>query len=132
MAVSLAWSGQSRDRQSRGNRMAFFPTIVSIISSAAAALLLGALAAGVLGRWGQALAMSRVVVLLGPMVLIVCMVGFVVLPLALPGDGLDSKAAVLTQGISATLNCGAPAYLAFLPGAIVWAVARWRLRTAGR
>ena len=112
--------------------MALFPTIVSVISFVAAALLLCALVASVLRRWAQAVAMSRVVVLLGPVVLIVCVVGFVVLPLAFPADGLNIKAVVLTQGISATLNCGAPAYLAFLPGAIVWAVARGRLRAGGR
>jgi predicted membrane protein len=112
--------------------MALFPTIVSVVSFAAAALLLCALVASVLRRWRQAEVMSRVVVLLGPMVLIVCVVGFIALPLAFRADGLNIKAVVLTQGISATLNCGVAAYLSFLPGVIVWVVAHRRLRVTRR
>jgi hypothetical protein len=114
--------------------MSVFHSIVSIVSFGSAAVLLGALIASVLRRWRQAAAMSRVVVLLGPVVLLVSATGFMALPLAFPADGPDPnvRGTVLTQGLSETLNCGAPAYLALLPGAIVWGVARWRLRASGR
>ena len=114
--------------------MAFLPTIVSVVSFASAALLLGALVASFLRRWRQAAAMSRVVALLGPVVLIASAVGFLALPVVFPAGGSDAtaKATALAQGLSETLNCGAVAYLAFLPGALIWAVAHRRLRAGER
>jgi hypothetical protein len=111
--------------------VAFFPTIVSIVSYAAAALLLGALVASVLRRWRQAATMSCVVVLLTPMVLVVSAIGFIGVPLVFPG-GPAAKAIALAVGVSETLNCGVVAYLSFLPAVVLWVLARQRLRERRR
>ena len=104
-----------------------FVTVASIVSFACVVALAAAIVAAVMRRWRVVLAISRAIVLAAIIVLASTTVAFVIVPSASQGDNPTAKAVALSLGISEVLNCGALAYLAAIPGAILGAVARRRL-----
>jgi len=105
-------------------------TVLSVFSCGSIVALLAALAACGLRRWQLAAGVSGAVVLAGPVLLLVSMLAFVVLPLAESDPGV--KAIVLSAGVSNVINTGGLACAAALPGSFVWGIARRRHRGAGR
>ena len=110
-----------------------FVTVLSVVSCGSIVALLAASAACGLRRWHLAAKVSGAVVLAGPVLLLVSMLAFMVLPLAGPGrsDPLV-KATVLSEGLSQVMNTGGLACAAALPGAFVWDIARGRRRGAAK
>jgi hypothetical protein len=104
-----------------------FATIASVVSFACAAALAAAIIAAVMRRWRVVLVISRAIVVAAIIVLVSTTVAFVIVPSASHGDNPTGRAIALSLGISEVLNCGALAYLAAIPGAILLAVARRRL-----
>ena len=96
-----------------------------------AALIAAAIACG-LRRWRFAVWVARAVVLAGPVLLLVSVLMFIVLPLGRQEADPSVKATVLANGISGVMNCGGPAFAAAFPAAALWALARWRLRATER
>jgi hypothetical protein len=80
-------------------------------------------------RWRLAAALGRAATLAGPVVFLVGLVAFVIIPRA-PDPSM--QATVLAHGISEIANCGGPALVATLPAAIIWRAARRRARDAAR
>jgi hypothetical protein len=118
---------------SRTPEMHSFVMILNLVSYGAVAALIAAVAACAMRRWPLAVSVSRAVVLAGPVILLASVLACIVLPLRAPGgDEPSSKAAVLSVGISRVMNSGGIAIVAAIFGAIVWGVARSRLRAVGR
>jgi len=101
--------------------------VASVVSFACVAALAAATVAATLRRWRVVLVISRAIVLTAIIVLVSTTVAFVIVPSASGGDNPTAKAIALSVGISEVLNCGALAYLAAIPGAILMAVAGRRL-----
>jgi len=107
--------------------MSGFAMVATVVSLACVAAFVAALVASIMRRWRVALAFSRAIVLAAIIVLVSTTVAFVIVPIASHADDPTAKLTALTVGISGVMNCGALAYLAAIPGAILWAVARRRL-----
>ena len=112
--------------------MPSFANVVAVVSASCGAALIAAVVATGLRRWPLALKVSRDVTVSGPVVLVVSVVGFIVLPGAGRDAGDPTKATVLAEGVSEVMNCGALAYVASILGAIIWSLAAWRIRAGGR
>jgi hypothetical protein len=111
--------------------MPSFANVVAVLSASCGAAVIAAFVATGLRRWPLALKMSRAVALSGPVVLVVSVVGFIVVPSAGRGASDPARATVLAEGISEVMNCGALAYIASILGAIIWGLAAWRMRVGG-
>jgi hypothetical protein len=112
--------------------MPSFANTVAVVSAACGAALIAAIVAAGLRRWPLAVKVSRAVTLLGPVVLVVSVIGFIAVPAAGRGASDPTRATVLAEGMSQVMNCGALAYVASILGAIIWGVAAWRIRAGGR
>jgi hypothetical protein len=110
-----------------------FATILSVISWGAVVALVAAVVAAGLRRWRVAAAVSRAVVVLGPLVLLASLADFVVLPLVADAETQAAmRATVLSLGVSEAAGCAVPAVAAIIPAGVVWAVARRRVRATER
>jgi hypothetical protein len=96
----------------------------SIAAMAAAGVACG------LRRWRLAVRLARAVVLTSPVVLILMVVAFIVLPMRTKAGDPSMTATMLSQGISEVMNCGVLAVAAALPAAGIWVLARSRVRVS--
>jgi len=105
-------------------------TILALLSYSTAAALVVALVACVVRRWQVAAAVSRAVVLSGPVILGASVAVSVVIPMQTADPSM--KAVIMSLGLSEALNCGGIALGAAVLGAPVWAVSRGRARASSR
>jgi hypothetical protein len=110
------------------NSMSSLLAILNLVSYGIVAALAAALVACAIRRWLVAANVARAVVLTGLLVVVASVVS-VMRPLSV--DDPAAKAVALSQGISEALNCGGIALVASVVGAVIWDVARRRLRSAG-
>ena len=103
-----------------------FVTVLCLVAWGCVAALIAAIAACALRRWHFAARVSRAIVIAGPILLLVSVLASIGLPLR--ADDPSMKTVVLSQGISEVMNCGGLVVVAALLGAVVWGVARRRLR----
>src|SRR5579872_5030599 len=103
--------------------MPSFAVVVSLVSYASSAALVIAIVAAAIGWWDLVLVMARAIVLVGLVTFVLSMTVFVVLA---PKDDFSARATTLAVGISRVM-CGALAYLAVVPGTVLWVIARHRL-----
>jgi hypothetical protein len=109
-----------------------FVTVLSVVACGSVAALVAAIGACALRRWHFAAIVSRAVVLVGPILLLVSVVAFTVLPLRTRAGDPSMKAIVLTEGVSEVMNTGGVACLTAIPCSLIWRLARRRLPAAGR
>ena len=110
-----------------------FVPVLSVVACGSIVALIVAIAACGLRRWKFAARVSRAVALAGPVLFLVSAIAFMVLPARAGGwDDRATKATVLSEGVSELMNTGGLALAAALPGALVWGLARWRLRVGTR
>ena len=81
-----------------------------------------ALVAAGMRRWRHVLVISRAVVVLAPIIVLAGVAWFTLLQTP------TTDAVALSVGISEAMNCGALALAAAAAGALLWGIARWRLR----
>jgi len=103
--------------------------LLTSASFGAVAALLASVVACILRKWRLAARLARVVMLSGPVLFLVSVVAFVLLPLT-DGDPAR-KAVVLSSGVSSALNCGALGILVALPASLLWVLTRRRTPRAG-
>ena len=103
--------------------MPSFAAVVSLISYASGAALVVATVAAAMGWWDLVLVMARAIVLVGLTTFLLSITVFVVLA---PKDDFSARATTLAVGISQVM-CGTLAYLAVMPGTLLWVIARRRL-----
>jgi hypothetical protein len=105
--------------------MSAIGTTLFLSSLLAACALAAAITAGVRRRWRRAAVVARAVVLGGPALLLLA--GGAVVARATGSDAM-AKAAPLASGIAELMNGGVLLLFPVLACAVVWALARRRLR----
>ena len=106
--------------------------ILNVMTWGAVIAVAIALVAAGMRRWSRVLAISRAVVVLGPVMVLARVVRFILLPFAGLGGLVPSpQAVVFSLGISEVVNGGALVLAASVTGAVLWGIARRRLRTGG-
>ena len=109
--------------------MSLLELLLTGASFGAVAALLASVVASILRQWRLAARLARIVTLSGPVIFLVSVVAFVLLPLV-DGDPAR-KAVVLSSGVSSALNCGALGILVALPASLLWSLTRRRIPRAG-
>jgi hypothetical protein len=109
--------------------MSLLELLLTSASFGAVAALLASVVACILRQWRLAARLARVVALSGPVIFLVSVAVFVLVPLA-DGDPAR-KAVVLSSGVSSALNCGGLGILVALPASLLWVVAGRRIPRAG-